>query len=74
MLRKTVMIEPSLRLQSPENGSFRGGDRRLSATSTLSLLNRERGDRPLDRKSPLIVGLSGLCGGSLSATGTGWLE
>jgi len=50
MLRKTVMIEPSLRLQSPENGVF------VAATGDFrnfdpQLLNRERGDRPLDRKA-----------------------
>ena len=53
-----VAIEPSLRLQSPENGNICGAGRRLSAVGPAKTTKWEGGDRRLGRESPLLAGLS----------------
>ena len=53
-----VAIEPGLQRQSPENGNFPPGGRRLSANLRLRPRNRKRGDRPPECKSPPLAGLS----------------
>jgi hypothetical protein len=72
-LRHPVVIEPGLRRRSPENGNIRGGSRRLSAQWPRIWRIQESGDRPPNRKSPPIVGLSASCGGCLSGFRTAWL-
>ena len=53
-----VAIEPSLRLQSPENGNICGAGRRLSAVGAAKTTKWEGGDRRLGRETPLLAGLS----------------
>ena len=53
-----VAIEPSLRLQSPENGNICGAGRRLSAVGPAKTTKWEGGDRRLGRESPLLACLS----------------
>jgi hypothetical protein len=68
-----VEIEPGLRPQSPENGSFSSVCQRLSAVSLGECRKSEPGDWRLIRKSPPLAGLSASVRGTLSGRRTAWL-
>jgi hypothetical protein len=68
-----VLIESSLRSQSPENGSISNIRRRLSAISRPETPIPEPGDRQPIRKSPPLAGLCRIVEGKVSGRRTGWL-
>jgi hypothetical protein len=72
-LGHTVRIEPGLRPRSPKNGNFSNIRRRLSAILLSECRKSEPGDWWPIRKSPPLVGLSGISGGKISERQTGWL-
>jgi hypothetical protein len=70
---RTVQIEPSLRLPSPENGNISKNRQRLSTDSTHNPLNWESGDRPLNCKSLPFAGFSAIVRGQFPDSSTAWL-
>ena len=71
--RAAVVIEPSLRLQSLENGNIHDVGRRLSAIWPAQNATWEDGDSRQKRESPPLAGFSGGPGAALPNTGLrGW--
>src|SRR6266480_7101460 len=57
-IHHAVAIEPGLRRAPPENGNISTCGGRLSVNSPRNSLDWEPGDRPPNRKSPPMVGIS----------------